>query len=238
MSRSRKPKRSALKSPAADAPAADESTRESNLDPLPPAWVRNLLTIVALVHLFAVAISFSGVVEPSETHSLLLRLLDPYLRATHFGADDRPVYLAHGGPLEQPHRLQISRRGDIAKWHTIEPEGFPGLARSDRYARWISTIVSLAENDQPGLVAVLLSPEIRRINQSDPEHPTEQVRIIRLPTELTTVVDDAAPPPYVARVLSRKDRVDFIRINEDRLNAKAGPSAPSRTAPSGGDVDE
>ncbi len=189
----------------------------------PSDTVRTLLSIWLPLHLFAVFISITAVVEPSTVHARLLSLLRPYLQLTHFDADDRPLYLAHGEPSEQPHRLQVSsdeiNNFDAAQsdqnWTTIEPIGRAGFAESDRYFRWLSTAATLAEHDQPGLVAELLLP----IVQSD--ESIRAVRIIRLPTDLNSTVDESLIPPYSARVIRDQNRVSLVQLQSARLSAEA-----------------
>tara|TARA_R110002049_G_scaffold72490_2_gene187206 strand:+ start:239381 stop:240226 length:846 start_codon:yes stop_codon:yes gene_type:complete len=216
--------------PAADAggPSAVEppsdargTTLPTVPESVPTPWVRGVLSFAVVTHLAALSLSLLGVVEPSETHARLLAAVNPYLRLTHFGADDRPVYLAHGDASEQPHRLQVRREDDDdAKWQTIGPPHENGLAQADRYRRWLGTIANLAESDQPGLVAVLLIPEIERLTEQGNDRSIKQVRIARLPTQLTTVADDAQPPPYLANVVYADRQVSLVQIKEGRLNAK------------------
>ena len=228
MKRSKKTKRSPPSPPttiAAEstsiADGSEANDPSCHLEKWPDKRVRSLLSVLVAIQLFAVAVSFFGVVEPSETHIAVLQTLSPYLRATHFGAEDRPVYLAYAEPDEQPHRLQILRAGNGEPWQTVEPTGWPGLGQSDRYARWVGTMASLAESERPGLVATLLLPRLHELVAINPTRPIRQVRIIRLPTELTTVVDDAKPPPYLAAVEVHEERIDFVQIKDDRLNAKS-----------------
>ena len=185
----------------------------------PGTTTQRLISAAIVLHLFALFLSYSAIIEPSTTHSSSLDALAPYLRTTHFAADGRPFYLAHATPDEQPHRLQItSDRGDTTvpidaqtKWTTVEPGGTAGLASSDRYGRWMGLVATLAQSDQPSLAAALLMPLVA----ADPS--IDAVRIVRLPTELTTAADDSAPPVYLARVIRGADEVRLVSIVSKRL---------------------
>jgi len=192
----------------------------------PSEAVKTYLSIGVAVHLLALAISFTAVVEPSSVQQRLSDLLQPYLRPTHFSADDRPVYLTHGGSDDQPHRIEVTTEpvagveasGDV-KWQVIGPAeqgGFastPGFAVSDRVARWLSTAAMLAENDQPSLVADLILPIV--VNRSS----VQSVRIVRYPTDLNDV-NVGVSVPYLARVVRAKDGVSLVQLKEKRLSAQ------------------
>lgn len=186
---------------------------------IPQGGVLWLISVAIVVHLFALFLSYSAIVEPSSTHSSLLDALSPYLRSTHFAADGRPFYLAHGTADEQPHRLQFASADDSkmlqidlqTRWTTIEPGSVPGLAASDRYRRWMGLVATLAQSDQPSLAAALLMPLVSADDSID------AVRIIRLPTELTTAAEDAAPPVYLARVIREDSGVRLVSVQSKRL---------------------
>lgn len=208
-----------------DGPPAEASGRSATSprcrDHYPTRRVRRVASAILLVHVLALAASFFAVVEPSETQVRVLAWLQPYLRMTRFGVDERPIYLAHGNRSEQPMRLQVSRtfRPGDRDWRTVEPQGVPGLASSDRYHRWLSTAVLLADSEQPGLVAELLLGHVAQ----DPE--IRAVRIVVLPTELTTVMDDDLPPPFEARVARGGGRVSLVHVPPEEQSSIALPTA-------------
>ena len=178
------------------------------------------------MHLFALSLSLTATVGASSIQSRLLTVLKPYLQLTHFDADDRPVYLTHLTPSEQSHRLQftdqrinsvdVADQGEV-DWQTMEPPGYPGLAESDRYGRWLATAATLAENDQPSVTAELLAPVVRA------DRSIQAIRIIRISNHLNTELDDTLQPPYAARVIRRGDDVALIELQEARLSAVADP---------------
>ncbi|MDG2220747.1 MAG: hypothetical protein P8L85_05170 [Rubripirellula sp.] len=178
------------------------------------------------LHLVAIAISYTSVVEPSSLHARLTRLLHPYLRTPHFGADDRPVYLTHGESTEQPHQLQISTTDESpdqireSQWQTVDSlggEAQPGLAASDRMARYLSTVTLLSENEQPSLAAELLLPIALQ------DSSVTAIRVIRFPTDLTDV-NTGITTIYQARVIRSDDSVALIQLRERRLSAEAVPN--------------
>lgn len=197
--------------------------------PMPHPRLRIVISVALVAHLAAIAISFAAAVEPSQVHSRLVDLLLPYFQLTHFGADDRPVYLAHGEKSEQPHRMEWTASDHPGEndWIPLLPASTPGLAVSDRLHRYLAKAASLADAEKSSVVANLIMPVVRF-------HPdTKLVRIIRLPTELTTIIDDAAPPPYIARVIhvdpapsvdgANDNRIEVIRIHSPRLVTAPAP---------------
>jgi hypothetical protein len=206
--------------------ARDDPARELSC-PFPSVTFRTWLSIWVCLHLLALALSFTSVVEPSSLQAKLSGLFYPYLRAGHFAADDRPVYLAHGNPSEQPHRLEITEDAlseagqvDRCRWRSVgagdytASEASPGLAVSDRVARFLSTTATLAENEQPGVVAELLLPIARHFPEA------KALRIVRIPTDLSDV--NATPEsPYVARIVRSVDSVGLIQLKPERLSSQA-----------------
>lgn len=200
---------------------------------MPSRRARLLIGGLVGLHLVALTVSYAAIIEPSSTHSSLLGLLTPYLRATHFAADGRRFYLAHATPDEQPHRLQVASKNDYAsfevdprtEWSTVDPAGIAGAARHDRYTRWMTLIAMLAESERPSLAATLLLPLV------EDEPQVDAVRIVRLPTQLTTVADDSRGPVFLARVVRSGDSVKLISIKAKRLttyqrNDLEGTKAP------------
>lgn len=208
----------------------------------PSSTVMTLISIAVVLHLFVLLMSYSAIIEPSSTHTQLLELTAPYLRSTHFAADGRPFYLAHATPDEQPHRLQFASRGQDGtlsidqetRWTTIEPSGIAGLASWDRYGRWMGLIATLAQSDRQSLAAALLMPLVEADSSID------AVRIIRLPTELTTVEQDAAPPVYLARVIRDSGEVRLVSIGAKRLStySREASLGGERETASGGESEQ
>ena len=204
----------------------DASVAERSLTKATPSpAVRWVLSFWLVFHLVALVISYTGVVEPSSLHARLMTVIHPYVRPTHFAADDRPVYLTHGGSDEQPHRIQITARSVVEidsagerEWVTVGPgerEGLaatPGFAVSDRVARWLATAAMLSENDQPSMVADLLLP----IAESEPK--IQAIRIVRYPTDLSDVTAEVETP-YVARVIREGGAIALVQLKERRLSS-------------------
>ena len=211
-------KSSAKRLPAKERPEGRETAAEHAYRP--SSRVRTLLSVFLVFHLAAVGLSLFAVVETSRVHASLLQFVEPYLQITHFGVDSRPIYLAHAGASEQPFRLQVTgdETLDQADWTTIHPAAVPGLASNDRYRRWLATAVMLSESVRASLVAELLLPVAAA------DDSIAAIRILRLPTNLTTVLEDAEPPPYTARVVRDGDRVSLVHLPEQRLTATALPA--------------
>lgn len=227
-SRKRGRSQSSPHAPSTTADAVDElDERESSQSGMPSVATKTWLSIWVCFHLSALFVSFTSVVEPSSLQARLSQLVHPYLRAGHFAADDRPVYLAHGSESERPHRLQVTSDEltdpdavESVDWQTVGTGGYeareitPGLSVSDRAARWLSTAATLAENDQPGVVAELLLPIARHFVDA------KAIRIVRFPTDLDDV-NAVAESPYVARIVRANDVVSLIRLTPRRLSSQA-----------------
>lgn len=220
--------------------AAPTNAAVNRTDPakgVPSQGVMWVISLAIVLHLATLFLSYSAIVEPSASHTNLLDSAAPYLRSTHFAADGRPFYLAHASPDEQPHRLQYASSQDQrpveidtqTQWTTIEPAGSPGLGASDRYGRWMGLISTLAQTDQPSLAASLLLPLVSA------DESIDAVRIIRLPTELTTGAQDAAPPVYLAKVVRERNQVNLVAIQSKRLTTyeRTASDQPATVQPSG-----
>ncbi len=219
--------RSASNEQGSAAPASPASSPLPSTNPVPSNVVRTWLSIWVCFHLVALFLSFSSVVEPSSLHVRLLGLVQPYLKLAHFAADDRPVYLAHGSESEQPHRLEVTsdrvtELDQVAEcqWMSVGSGNYeatdapPGLAVSDRVARWLSTAATLAENGQSGVVAELLLPIAKHFPGA------KAIRVVRFPTDLNDV-NATITSPYVARIVRADDRVTLIQLTERRLSSLA-----------------
>ncbi|MFK8110907.1 MAG: hypothetical protein AB8B91_01820 [Rubripirellula sp.] len=202
---------------------ADGSLPNQGPKPATRTLIQRCLTVGVCFHLLAIWISFTSVVEPSSLHGQLAQSLRGYLQITHFGADDRPVYLAYGDPQEQPHRLEVATSAmsgfgsrEALDWQPAGPEAVGGMAVSDRLHRWLSTAAVLAENQQSSLVAELLLP----IVQADPT--LTAIRIVRLPTDLSDF-NAEQETVYIAHVARDQDRVSLVQLQPTRLNAQVLP---------------
>ena len=208
-----------------------QSSQSEQAEPaagVPSAAIQWLVSVLLVAHLAALFVSYTAIIEPGSTHGAMLAAASPYLRSTHFAADGRSFYLAHGNSDEQPHRLQVttlepgaSVTGPGIEWKTIEPKGVAGLAESDRYGRWMALSASLAQSDQSSLAAALIGPMI------EGDASIDAIRIIRLPTMLTTVEDDANAVAYLARVVRDDGQWRLVSVQPKRLTTSIrGEDAP------------
>lgn len=229
-------------SPNAGGQSVERDVPKSRNTPAPAIQASPKITgpisVAILLHLAALLLSYGAIIEPSSTHSKLLDAATPYLRSTHFSADGRPFYLAHATPDERPHRLQYASGGTDGEvvidyqteWTTVDPSGIPGLASSDRYGRWMALVATLAQSDRPSLAAALLMPLVSADDSID------AIRVIRLPTELTTAEEDAAPPVYLARVVRGAGSVRLVSIGSKRLSTY--PRLPAESPESDSDSEQ
>lgn len=193
----------------------------------PSVAVQVIVSAAVVAHFLMFVLSYTAIIDPSTTHASILDTATPYLRATHFAADGRPFYLGHGIQDEQPHRLQVaslepgqSVTDRNVEWTTIQPQGIPGLAESDRYARWMVLAETLAKSDRASLAATAIGPFLRGDDSID------AVRVVRLPTLLTTVEDDKSPVAYLARVVNSEDEVRLVAVQPRRMTTFERSDAP------------
>ena len=195
-----------------DEPGFDElgvdisSTDKSSVPPI-SSHVSIVLSLFVVLHLMALFVSYTSVVEPSGLHNSLRAIAHPYLRTLSFAVDDRPVYLAHGDADEYPLRIEISAQ-PISRMG-----GLPDSA-SDRMSRWLATASLLSQSGQSGLVAEL----VVSIAQRNPK--AKSIRIVRYPTDLSDV-NAERESVYVARIIHDGQQIRLVQIQEGRLAASA-----------------
>ena len=202
-------------------------------------WAGMISAAVAL-HFVTLFLSYAATVDMSDMQARYLNAAIPYSRMTHFDADQRRLFLGHNNSQDQPHRLQVARlrEGQAlsdfklepgVEWETVAPLGPAGLAGNDRYSRWMRWVSLLSDSERSGLAATLIGPFIR----FDPT--VAAVRIVRLPTELTTVEQDARPVAYLARVTRREDQLHLVAVRPRAQTTFARAADPGE--PPSGDPD-
>ncbi|MEM9644171.1 MAG: hypothetical protein AAF989_04175, partial [Planctomycetota bacterium] len=117
-----------------------------------------------------------------------------------------------------------------------------GMGTSDRRQTFLRSAVVLSEAEQFGLVAAWMEPALETLPDA------KIIRLIRVPSLLSSVTDDSAPPPYTARVLrsgfdgdpKSGGRARLVHVEEPRLVAIANgepangePEAPRVSDESG-----
>ncbi|SRR6056297_1301206 len=208
---------------------------ENRTEPEPPSAdvtprqrrIRRVTVGFAVVHLAVCTLSLMQPIGLPETFDQALAYAQPYLRATRFGADGKPARLPHGRLDEAEIRVQVSGEAEPAESDWLDIDwGSTGVEATNRRQRFFSAAATLAENEQYGLVARWLRPLI----SGRPE--AESIRMVRVPTLLSDVVQDNAPPVYQARILRRQDEINLANLQPTRLVAIAVDEDAS--SPSGG----
>ena len=192
-------------------------------------WQRCLISAGILLHLIAIVASWLGANQWCGPYLSFAEPLRPYCQATHFRIDGEPIHLTGGSDLESAFRVQVKRHGSQQRdsWKTIQPTGIAGLGGNDRYQRWVTTLLTLVEADQPSLVAELLLPVAAR------DERIVAIRIIRVDGSENEVL-----PVYVAEVTrgSRSSSLALVQVPDPRLRtfrsrqpkASAEPSVQGR----------
>ena len=121
---------------------------------------------------------------------------------THFDADGLPLCFATSDRAEKTHLLQQAKQSHAQvddDWIQIGDPGFVGGDRQRRWQRYLASVAELGNNEQTALAAWLVEP----LAMANPD--AKEFRIIRQPDLVTTVVDDAAAPPYTAAIVRQED---------------------------------
>ena len=199
-----------------DQDSAAVATAETGVRRVSATWA-GVISAALVLHFLTLFLSYAATVEMSDTQARYLNAAIPYSRITHFDADQRRLFLGHNNSQDQPHRLQVARLeegqelaefklGPGVDWETVAPLGPAGLAGNDRYSRWMRWVSLLSDSERSGLAATLIGPFVR----FDPT--VAAVRIVRLPTELTTIEQDAKPVAYLARVTRRDGELHLVAV--------------------------
>lgn len=206
---------------AAKEPVVTASGQDGPSGPGPQ--LKAFLACFLAFHFLALLVTFASVIEPSELHAAIDEKLSLYLQNANFSTDERPVYLASGSSTEQPFRFQsttvdphldasILEAGlEDERWTTIAPPGPAGGLGNDWYARWLKNATILAEAQSSGAVAELL------LSKVPDDESVKAIRIVRLPTELTTAEEDLRPAPYTAFVSRHDGKVALVQAVKSRL---------------------
>lgn len=186
------------------------------------------------------AISLTAVVAASPLQVRLLDLASIYLTPLQLGVGDRPLYLTHGSPEDQTHRVEWLREGSDS-WETDEVWGYRGSERQRRYSRFAKVIAAAAEREATPTASLLALPLVRQAMQEASESGLAspvRMRIVRLAPDVSMPVYPAAPiatPRWEAAIVPEAPAPDgsprwsVVTIKERRLNAEAAPSDTRNT---------
>lgn len=186
----------------------------SNANPCvstPPLWAARLVSTWTFFHFALIAISYASIVAPSVMQQRIINAFGPYLAIAHWDADDALLSFSDASPSEKTHVLSTSSAVSPETeedWNNLAPEltdtrsrgGVKGGDRQRRWQRFLSTVAELGEREQGGLVAWLIQP----VAQLQPT--ATHLRITRESDLMTTVVDDSAPPPYLAAIVRESNQ--------------------------------
>ena len=188
-------------------------------NPLPsPAMARVVSTIVT-IHFVLIGLSYFSTVAASTIQNRMLEAFRPYLAMMHFDADGLPLCFTTSDRSEKTHLLQQATQTRIQTdddWNKIDNPGFVGGDRQRRWQRYLASIAELGNNEQTALAAWLVEP----LAIANPD--VKVIRIVRQPDLVTTVVDDAASPPYTAAIVREQDgSIRLLQLPPPRLAAEA-----------------
>lgn len=124
----------------------------------PPAWVRNTLSLLIILHGLALIVAVSSNLAPSYLQGRILNRLAPYLNTTHQAYNALPLELTRGELADFPLQVELQTSAantgaDVAEhaWQPMSIEGLvnfavaPTAQRATRWsnlARWLSLTAS------------------------------------------------------------------------------------------------
>ena len=163
----------------------------------------------------------------------MLDAFRPYLAIMHFDADGLPLSFATNDRSEKTHLLQQATQNRTQTddaWKEIDNPGLVGGDRQRRWQRYLASISELGNNEQTALAAWLVEP----LAIANPE--VKVFRIVRQPDLVTTVVDDAAAPPYTAAIVREQNgSIRLLQLPPPRLAAESVEARAVEARASGGD---
>lgn len=101
-----------------------------------------LISLMIVLHIFAIVLSMSGNMSPSLLQQRLRYLLSPYLIGLNWYMDFVPVELTHGIETDGLWRLQIRDTSVSNEWQTITP-GNASYLESTHRTRQIARLAGL-----------------------------------------------------------------------------------------------
>lgn len=112
----------------------------------PPAWVRNTVSLLIILHGFALLAAVSSNLAPSYLQGGLLNRLAPYLNMTHQAYNALPLELTRGELIDFPLQVELQSQAsgnetDVAAqaWKPMAIErlvDFAGAPAAQRTTRW------------------------------------------------------------------------------------------------------
>ncbi|WP_203328888.1 hypothetical protein [Candidatus Laterigemmans baculatus] len=172
-----------------------------------------------------------AVVAASPLQARVLGLAAPYLTPLQLRIDGRPLYLTHGSPADQTHRVEWLRE-DSDTWEREAAAGYQGSERQRRYSRFAKVIAAAAEREETAAASLLALPLVRRAMQDAVDQelpPPVRMRIVRLAPDAAIRTYPSAPvaiPSWEAAIVPEPPAPDgtpqwsLVTIKERRLNAE------------------
>ena len=122
---------------------------------LPPAEIRTVITLVLIVHLFAVTVALAAYTQPSPLLANLRDLLSPYNAALSFDVfhlyyGGSRWHLTHGAPTDVDYTVVVETKmhdGSV-RTTTVPPPDVQPPIRRRRYQALANAIGSAAGNEQ------------------------------------------------------------------------------------------
>jgi hypothetical protein len=129
-------------------------------DAPPGEGTRSVVSLLIFVHLFLVAICFSGNVAANRSplQSRLIYFSQAYVQPLNLNPDDTAYHLTHGRLEDVDHRLEVLPEGadgsDPRAWIVLPDVGRRSSERYKRYQRLAKTMASSGDfEEQAGAIA-------------------------------------------------------------------------------------
>ncbi len=200
---------------------------------LPSAALTRVVSTIVTIHFVLIGLSYFSTVAASTIQNRMLDAFRPYLAIMHFDADGMPLCFTTSDRSEKTHLLQQAtqtRTQTDDDWNKIDDPGLVGGDRQRRWQRYLASIAELGNNEQTALAAWLVEP----LAIANPD--VKVIRIVRQPDLVTTVVDDAATPPYTAAIVREQNgSIRLLQLPPPRLAAESVDARVVDARVSGGD---
>lgn len=191
-----------------------KEARAHMADSLRP-WVSLAITI----HFFAIVVSLSANLSPSELQRRLRKMLAPYTVTLHQDYQGVPLEMTRGSEIDYPCAFEIRRAAAEAdQWQTVEPPKHFASALDHRWRTFqrMTNITAIEQNEE--LVQLLFEQCVRREEAMSAE-PIHAVRLVRR-ASLSYASDQA----YVAGELPKAESDDrtlfecrVVKLEGDRI---------------------
>lgn len=209
--------------------------------PGPSETVRGIISLVLVIHFFAIFIALTCNRTPSVLQERLLVILRPYLRTLNFEVDFIAYDLTQAQLTDADHRIEILEQGADEEadesWRVFGQTGFVGGERYKRFQRYSEVFAAFREDEaSTALMAQAVARYWQHFGSSD--RPPRLIRgrdhLLQGRSQVTSL-DQAQSDPdspaffrefYKAEIVINGERIDLVK-----RAAAAREASPDQASP-------